>query len=397
MIFYLTVFTLIIVYGAIISSSLKGKTANRFFFIGTYLTLFTVQGLRSENIGEDLFVYVRWFKLFTDLGWKNSFSYDYTGFYAEPGYISFNLIIQEISKNPQAFIVGTSAVILFLHLFFIYKNSEYLVDSIILFIGTNAFTNSMTALRQFLAMGFAFWIVPCLLKLGELDPKRPLLNMGKNNSSLIIPSFRFFKIESITNKTKEYVKCFACAFLAFNFHQSSLVFVVVALGLWFLTRFGTKGVLKFVFIGCISSIFLLPRLLNIFLNLFPKYSIYFSSKGSADYNIGKLKILIVGIEVLLVVYYYLRVDLHNRKNTLFALLVCMSAYIGIMGNYVPHIFRFGYYFDLFLVLFIPILIHSDKYSEYIVGKVLLYFGSFALYSYYLATNAAGIVPYELCF
>lgn len=398
MFFYLAIYTLIILYGMIISSGYRGKTRNKYIFVGSFTILFTVQAFRSENIGEDLFVYVRWFKLFSNLGWENSFSYSHTGFYAEPGYITINLLIQSISKTGQALIVGSSLIILGLLLGFIYRNTDNMFDAIILFIGTNVFTNSMTALRQFFAMSIVFWIIPYLEKAYEDKNNDVFRDVDKNHNYMAQSRRRgVIRISSVTKSIKCYLMVLLFALLAFNFHKSSALFVLATIGLWILTRFNTRKLFKYVVIGGAIGIAILPRLLSLLIAYLPKYEIYFTNTTNQNYSLGKLRVLVVVIEILLIGYFYNRKDLHNRHNTLLALLVCMSAYVGVIGRYVPHIFRFGYYFDFFLILFIPVLIKSDKYSDYVFGKGLLFVGCTVLYSYYLATNAAGIVPYELFF
>lgn len=303
---------------------------------------------RSFSIGEDTVNYVAWFQDFYEDGWWISFTSPRR--YVEPAYKILNLIIAKYTDDARVLLIVVAFIILLSFTMFLTRYSKNLFLSAILFIGLNFFTNSMTAWRQFIAMSILVWMLPALFE-------------------------------------KKWMKAGLIAILAFNFHRSAIICVLSLLMAYVLGK--KTSFLKLVIFLEIIATFLIELMLRIFLRFIPKYSSYILLETNPQ--MGKLQALIIALEILLLSYYYfIRKDLHKEYNNSLFILISISVLIGFLNNVVPHIFRLGYYFEFFLLLFIPIIIPKKNGT---IWRICVIAASFLLYSYYLFTNAAGIVPY----
>jgi len=353
MFIYFVVFGSILALWIILSGNgSSNKTKTEVFAFACFLIFFLFEAFRGISVGEDTINYVNWFETMGRFGWRRSF--ENLPFYVEPAYKVLNLIVYAISNSEQAIIIATSFMIIALHIFFLKKNSTNFFASILLFMGTNVFINTMTAFRQIIAMGIVFWMVPLI-------------------------------------RDKKYARTIIVAFLAFMFHHSSIVYILCVIVFEFLGK-SVKNIRR-IFIVEIVSLAFIPTLLNAFLYVFPKYDIYFKHGEVAE--LGKLRFVYIVLDIVLLIYFYIHKELHNKENTIMALLLSVSAYIGILNNFIPHIFRLGYYFDYYLILFIPVLYPQDSYGKNALWKMGTLYGSLFLFAYYLTTNAGGVVPYKL--
>lgn len=336
------------VIGACIFSKGYTKQHRILFAIFFFWSLSIVAFFRSFSIGEDTVNYVAWFQDFYEDGWWISFTSPRR--YVEPAYKILNLIIAKYTDDARVLLIVVAFIILLSFTMFLTRYSKNLFLSAILFIGLNFFTNSMTAWRQFIAMSILVWMLPA-----------------------------FFE--------KKWMKAGLIAILAFNFHRSSIICILSLFAAYVLCK--RTLFLKIVVVLEIIAFFSIELTLRVFLSLVPKYKIYFFPEANAQ--MGKLQALIIVLEILLLCYYYfIRKDLHKEYNNLLFIMISISVVIGFLNNVVPHVFRLGYYFEFYLLLFIPIIMPKHNV---VFWRVCVVVASFLLYSYYLFTNAAGIVPY----
>lgn len=352
MLIYLMAYGIITLMGCIVLGKCVTSNRKKLFCCFAFMILAFLECLRHETIGEDTIAYINWFRIMSEKGWKNSFID--LGFYVEPGYKIVNLLIIEITKNERVLLIVTSILILGLHILYLKQRSKNIVISILLFIGCNFFLTSMTSIRQFIAMGIVFWIDPY---------------MEKRKYGIVILLMIF----------------------AYMFHHSSLLFTMCFVFFWIVGN-KTKNIKWIVLLEGISLV-VFPVVLKFLLKVFPKYIFYFQYGEEAQ--LGKLREVYILIDIILIVWYCLSEHVHSRKNTVFAMLLSVSAYIGVLNQYVPHIFRLGYYFDYFLLLIIPELICKLNARNSLITKFIVYNANTALFLYYLATNAATTVPYRL--
>lgn len=349
---YILLFMVLLIVGMLIFNNGYTNNTKKLYCGFFWLCIVLIECFRDVSVGEDTINYVAWFEDFCADGWKKSFINPPR--YVEPGFKILNLLVAEFTNNYHIFIAVISIIIVSLFVFFLEKNSDDIFLSSMLFFGFNFFINSMTAWRQFISMGIVFWLLPLLLR-------------------------------------KEWCKSFLVGILAFSFHRSSSIYMLVALCMLWVKN--DRRIIKLVVIGEGIILVILPDVLRVFLWLQPKYDIYFKYGETAA--MGKLRIVYIIVESLTLIYYYCRKDIHSRMNHCIAIMVSISAWVGILNAYIPHIFRLGYYFDFYMLLFVPILIPK----RLLINKVIWKFGtvlfSFSLFVYYLYTNAGGVVPYKI--
>lgn len=349
---YILLYLLITGIGLVVFA--HGYSENRkkvFVFLSVVLT-FIVQALRELSIGEDIFTYVSWFEDMYNLGWKATFND--LAYYVESGYKLLNLVVAMFSSNPYIFLGVCSLIILALQYYFIGYYSENVFLSILLYFGLNFFLTSMTTLRQFIAMGIIFWVCPLI-------------------------------------ENKKYFCSLVLCIVSYLFHHSSIVFALVAFCCIILNR-NTKYIKLVLFAEVLVVIFINP-MLKIFLYFVPKYSIYFFNGEEA--KLGLLRLIYVLIDVVLIIYYLIRCkEIHTKRNNMIAIMVSVSALIGVLNAFIPHIFRLGYYFDFYLILFIPALIPFSYPRNRQLCQAVVVLGNTMLFLYYLSMNAGGTVPYE---
>lgn len=353
MIVYILLFILVVFFGFGAFSTNCSNKRITVFLVLCYLSIAFVQCMRDISIGEDTINYVGWFNDFYDAGWIQSFTAPIRD--VELGYKLINLLVASFTNNPHVLIAVVSLSILLLNFYFLYKNSKNIFISIILFFGFNQFLTSMTTWRQYLAMGIAFWIYPCLLE-------------------------------------KKYKRIIFLIVLAFCFHKSSLAFDVAIIGAYFISK--KCGSIWTILAAEMFTIPLVPIFLNIFLKLLPKYNFYFVAEGDHAMGLGKLRFIYILIEMFLLIIVSSNKKLHTKRNIMMCIMLVFSIYIAILNIFVPHIFRLGYYFDYFLLLIIPEVMPEMPRNKYIVqtGVIL---ASFVFFCYYLLMNAGGTVPYKM--
>lgn len=354
---YIFLYLAIVTSGIFIYKYVDKKYASVIYAFFCILSIGLVQALRDTNVAEDTATYVQWFHALGELGWRESFNVGATNIdylNSEPGYKILNYVVYFITKNSNGIIIATAFIIITLHTIYLKFNSKNLWVSMILYFGIGMFQTSMTPLRQFIAMGFIFWVIPLLDK-------------------------------------RKYVAVAICTLLAISFHQSSLIYFALAVIFWFIAK--KFKLVKYIFIVEVISIPLIPYFIKFFVAIFPRYEYYFINNNPL--GLGKLRTLFILLDIFIIVLYYIKKDIHNRFNTTMICLVSVAAYVGISGIYLPRVYRIGYYFDYAILLIIPELIpYEDKRKCRIAEGVIIACSSL-LFMYYLYTNAGGTLPYEL--
>lgn len=337
---------------------INGRNSNKdlVFIIFVFCMMFAIQALRAESIGEDTPAYIAWFQDYCNLDQVNSLFHPWRDI--EIGYSTLNVILSRFTNNPRILITIVSLIIISLHLYFIIKNSKNPFLSILLFMGLNYFITSMVSWRQFIAMGIVFWAFPFLLN-------------------------------------KKYIKASCIMILAFAFHDTSALFSITLIGVVLLSKNYMSSFI--ILIGGTVSLFFINHLLNLVLTLFPAYKIYFGydSNFGQIRSIGKLSYIYILVELILISIVLCLKKYHTPKIIGMSSLMALSVIVKLLGLYIPHMFRIGYFFDYFLILLIPELISDTRNGQII--KVSTFAASLLLYFYYLSTNPGQTVPYAFYF
>ena len=330
------------------------------YWIFVFILIALIEGLRDISVGIDLRHYIQAFKSSGNITLSWDFWLDFHTF--EPGYRLFNYLLFKISGNPRFFIFTTSVIITFLHTFFLYKNSKDFSVSILLFLGFDFFFTSMVSIRQFIAMGIVFWCYPAALN-------------------------------------KHYKKYAILALTGFFFHQSSVICALIILIAVLFKR--QKGFVKVAFV---VAMLLLPVIDSIYTYMsffFRKYKSYYLL-GNFEAKLGKLRIVYIVIEIVLVLLSFFRhknkcimgdsVEREERITSLGIFLI-VGIYLGIVSSVVAYAFRLGFYFDYFMLLYIPEMLDTNHkyYKLFRIGVILV---SIVFYGYYLTVNPGMTIPYS---
>lgn len=148
-----------------------------------------VAAIRDYTVGTDLmFYYSKYYPQFANASWDNLQAVTISGDW-ELGFCALNKLFAMITPNVQMFIAVTSILTVVPYGVFIYKNSEDVVFSTVMYIGFHIYSQTLNIVRQAIAIG--------IILLG---------------------------LEAL--KQKKYIKFFIYVVIASFFHTTSIIAVV---------------------------------------------------------------------------------------------------------------------------------------------------------------------------
>lgn len=124
------------------------ETKDKLFLIITFFVLFILVGTRAMNVGNDTLSYLDLFKKSSIF--KMSILDSNT--YYEKGYLIFNVLLSYISSSSRFFMFAMSLIFNYAVFKFIKDNSKNYLLSVLMYINLLFFYQSMTMMRQFLAL-----------------------------------------------------------------------------------------------------------------------------------------------------------------------------------------------------------------------------------------------------
>ena len=319
------------------------------FFLFSSSLITVVSGLRGYSVGDDTKNYALWFNILSKLSFKELLNYKTLDI--EIGYRIYNYALSKLWNNPRIVIFVSSAIIVFSLFFFLYKYSYDYFLSIILFLGLNHFFTSINTYRLYLAISVVIWLYHALQK-------------------------------------KRVVLAFALSLLGFFIHRISIAFSI-GLVIAFILKDKRRNVI-IVLISEMIMVPLIPRIINLFVQLFPKYKYYLNLDNSIP--IGKMNILFFVLELIIILICVFVIDIDDAQLNMEIILLSICSVLRVVGNNIPRGFRFVQIFSLVLLLLIPRLISKDKLNRNIYIFAVTLF-SCALYFYFIINNAGDFVPY----
>ena len=335
----------VILSGILLLHMYKSKLTKKIYFSTLTIQMTLIAGLRSYNVGWDTRSYVWFFSRAVNYDLRFILTNDVE---LEKGYVLLEYFTSKISTNPT---VLFTIIALFYSISvgrFIYKNSKNPILSYVIFISMGFYTFSMTALRQTIAIG------------------------------IILFSFEFIK-------KRKFIPFLLLVLLASTFHYSALVF----LPFYFIgyKKFTRPYVL--LTLSTIPLVFVFRDQLFSILNQISGYG-YSDLEKEGPTTLFMLLILVFIGGIIQ------RKSILNKEkdNTLYFNSTYMSIILATMAFIHPATLRVGYYYMLFLVLFIPEIIHSlsDKrikafaYIAVILALLFLYIRNL--------NPSSPFVPYE---
>ncbi|MGM7721161.1 EpsG family protein [Metabacillus sp. Hm71] len=127
---------------------------NKFLIILALVCIVLVSGLRN-NIG-DTYLYMHSYEI-------QDFTWEYIIMNKDPGFGVLQMILKNISSDPQLLIFITALITNVLIVFTLYHYTKMIELSMYVYITSGIFTVSMNGIRQFLAASIIFWATKYLI------------------------------------------------------------------------------------------------------------------------------------------------------------------------------------------------------------------------------------------
>lgn len=127
-------------------SGISRRGRYKILFLIAICQLFLISALRADSVGGDLSNYIPGYKFASENQLKDLF-----GMW-EPGFMIFIKMMSYISSSTQWFIVSTSFLINFLFARYIYRNSQCVWMTILIFIVFGFYSNTMNIIRHSIAL-----------------------------------------------------------------------------------------------------------------------------------------------------------------------------------------------------------------------------------------------------
>lgn len=278
----------------------------------------------------------------------------------EIGYKVLVWICLLITKDYAIIFAVTSAIIIGLTFYIIYKESPYPALSVLIYFGAGFFFHSLNLMRQYLAI------------------------------SVLLFSYRYLI-------DKKYIEFAICVVIACLFHSISAVFVIAILlcdrEVFDLKRTIIISILLFVFGKYIWN-FVIDLIVNN-----TRFAVYIGSK----FDKSKLRIYdIIFNAILYIIIYYLYKHTKNtgRKEKFFLNMQACSLFFMILASTMYLLFRFSFFFGIFNIISIPYFLKKSdiETKKKIIVLVILII---TLGGYITKTNIIGnadeVKPYKTIF
>lgn len=326
-------------------------------YLLAFLTVFIVSGLRY-GVGTDYFyTYAPGYLFIKDYKWYG---------YYETGFVLINKFCLLFSGNYQTLFIVTSIIIYGL-LFYIIR--RYSIDprtSFLVFFLSSMFFNSLSNIRQAMAMTI------CLLA---------VMNYLENDKKQIRKLIEFYLL----------------VFLAYEFHTSAIMWAIIP----FVTAFDHFKLKYHVVIAtCLSVIALglnisgiASSAFNFFLVAFSRYAWYEST--GAIY----LSFLMLNVAIYLLMYLSANYDSRFDKRTIFYLNIqFISVIIMLFSNILPVAERVARYFMFVQIISSPYFMHMNISSKKREAKIInivwwILLASWCVF-YIVKYGADGCFPYQ---
>ena len=359
--FYISILFLIIVILLASERIADKKTGRRLAALFSFIVLFCISAFRDITVGGDLQRYLptyygvasrTWSQVFTDYGtiWWTS----------EPGFRVIQKLMSNISTSDYFYIFFTSAIVLGLIFYSIYKYSENIYISIYTY-ASLMYTNSFNIIRASISVGL------CLLAYKYIKERKLLAY-----TLIILVAFSIQKTSLL----------FFPAYFLYNlkYHPMLYVYIMVAnLGL----SYAISG----------STI----------VSLVENYAIIFDIESTSEYLSGKSSGLtamgaFLTIFTFALMKYYRDIKTKDPLYEFFITMMVVASIVQYYSSVFQLLNRVSLFYYSYFVFCLPYFYYTNKVSKsrYIFLSVI-----FMLFfvQYYSGLNFDGnkIVPYRFSF
>ena len=318
-------------------------------------------GMRDYSIGVDRSVYGD--ALFLDVAKSQDFFHLETRWenWIEKGYIYFNFVVAQISKNVEFFYFCLAAIICSLVLIALI-NSGY---------------------RKYVGVGYAAYLFLFF---------QPSLNMMRQSlaAALVLVAISFLFKEKI-------LQFFLICGVAFSMHHSAMISLSFFL-LYYLMKTETKLRMLFfyslVIFVCMCGAGLFVDVFFPFINMdASRYSVYFESSQTSMHSFNFSGFCLASLIAFVAFTNWEKIFFqYGQKKFLlvFALAGVLFSQIGFFGG--EYVSRIVVYFNWSLVLLFPAIVSVSKRKKITISLLLAYSISFWLY-YFIVKGFNQTYPY----
>ncbi len=324
------------------------KTTYITLCICSFLPFFLVSALRYD-VGTDYdFIYKKYFYFINEGGKK----------FSEPGFNLINKISYHIYKDP-VLMFGIVSFLIYTFLFLaIFQQSEHICLSILIFVISGIFFNSMNQIRQAISMAIFLYDLKYLFR-------------------------------------RDKVRYFFWIILAMTIHSSAIIYIPV----YFLYKF--KADIK-VHLGIFfCSLFGFPVLKKLIIAVISKtkYAWYLGSLFDENnfYLIGFTFSFI--ILVVAHFYYFYGKNQENKAYNFFLNMEFIAMMSLLFSSIIPQSDRIYYCFNYIEILFVPLIVFSEKIAHrriVLYMSIFLFYLSKLLYDVYV-NGWYYVIPYQTFF
>ena len=356
MLIYIINFLLLLLYGLFI----KNKKA---FTIIASIQLFLILALRAPTVGPDLVNYGEGFEYIAGLSLGDMLSRLHLietaelvyPFSYESGYVVFNWIIGALGFNFHGFLIIHAAICVAVIGRFVYKYSEDVHLSFLLFISLGFFTYLFGILRQMLAMTLFLLAIPYI-------------------------------------RERKLLKYLLLCFLAFTIHRVAII--VVPLYFIYNVKITRKRYVKLCL--CLAGLLAISPLLAKYV-ISPILHLIGKTSYQLHFSLNMYIILMLLIAVMILIFAsFEELFEENPENNFLCWAFLLAIAIEIMGLYNDVIARAMYIPYVAVIALVPNVLKRYKHTGIaVIGKALVVVLLFAFMMLQLVSSP--INPYIFCF
>lgn len=353
MLIYIFLIVIMLLLGIIMKPNSNKKNKKFYIFI-VYGMLILVGALRNYTVGTDTAQYTSSYKIIKYI----SFS-EYSKLRFEFGFFALCKILNYISESPQILLIITSFIIYGTIGWFVYRNSQDIVMSSILFVTLNYYGIYLSAMRQAIAI------------------------------ALVLISLKYLY-------QRKYVRYVLGVIAASLFHQTAIIMLILIL--FRNMKFKTKYLYIIIGVAALSFCFA-NKLFELVAKVFAIYESY-SKSGFFESNyfaalLNSLVSLVVLVTGILCGYLS-----QNEDYSLNAFVMSISFIFYVISMKISIFSRATIYFSIFTILWLPNTVSTIKNSKQrvLIKYCILIFS--LMYWIVIAKYRPewhGVVPYKTFF
>lgn len=344
---YLVLYALIF-FSPIFCRFFQYKTQRKYIYcLVVFGTVLLLIGLRHPTMGNDLPGYLKSFHRLHDLSWKTVISLkSYLNY--EKGYVLFcKLMSGLLFESEQLYLFVCAAISTIPIGYTVFKKSQDVVLSTIVYLGLPVFLIQYSGLRQAIALGICFYTINLI-------------------------------------EEKKFWHFLGWILLASWFHGSAFVFILA----YFLYHLKISEGMRWLLLVLLPIVYILRLpLFNLFIRIFQ------SSSDITETNAITLLLVFVLIYIFILITYHRdhgNVRANGYINIYFFACICQ-----IFSSIHTTAMRVGYYFMIILILLLPMAVSKIRYKEmaWFVRCIIIFcFVAFAFDSI-MGSSWAGAYPY----